>query len=191
MTQTGPVLFTHWGLSGPAVIKLSAFGALVLHAMEYKSLVHLNFLPEKTADDVFNELIKFKEKNLRKLVITDCPFNLPKNLWRKQVEIMGIEIDKTWQSLPNKTLLSLGQLFQKTTLKIEGKTTYKEEFVTAGGVCLNEINFKNFQSKVNPSLYFAGEILDIDGVTGGFNFQNAWTSGYLAGSALANNDDPL
>jgi predicted Rossmann fold flavoprotein len=182
-TQTGPVLFTHWGLSGPAVIKLSAFGARYLHEKGYQAEVHLNFLPEATLDEVTNALISYKNKNGKKQVVTECPFSFPKSFWKKQLELAGIG-SETWQYVSNKVLIQLSQSLQKTTLKLEGKTTYKEEFVTAGGVSLNEINFKTFQSKLNPNLYCVGEVLDIDGVTGGFNFQNAWTSGFLAGNSL-------
>lgn len=172
---TGPCVITHWGFSGPALLKLSALEARALHEREYRGVLRLNWLPGVDVPGVLRAA-----KKSAKTVQGHCPFDLPKSLWRKLTE--GIE--GHFAQLKESELLLLAERLAASPFPFEGKSTNKEEFVTAGGVKLDEVNFKTMESKVCPGLYFAGEVLDIDGVTGGFNFQNAWTTGWIAGSAM-------
>lgn len=159
-TQRGPLLLTHWGFSGPAALKLSAFAARDLFARNYQMTLHINWLAAKNQEPVFDALVR-------------NTINLPVNLAHRLLPPL--------KGLPHKQLRLLAEKLYQDAYKIEGTTTNKQEFVTAGGISLKEVDFKTLQSKLCPGLYFAGEILDIDGITGGFNFQNAWTTGYLAG----------
>jgi hypothetical protein len=183
-TQTGPLLITHWGFSGPAVLKLSAFGARWLHDRGYKAEVRINWIPALSKDAVMTALKAFKQENGAQAIGTGNPFMFPKSLWRRFVELAGIDLKKRLCDVGNEALSALCGRLTADIYSIEGKTTYKEEFVTCGGVTLDEVNFKTMESRLQPGLHFAGEILDIDGITGGFNFQNAWTTGWLAGQAL-------
>ena len=161
-------MITHFGFSVPAALKLSAFAAPYLHEKKYHAKLSINWLPKYTLSEIIDALVENKKH------LPNSPFSLPKNLWKVFVD-----------SIPNhsnKALQAFAERLQGDVYQIEGKTTNKEEFVTCGGVILNEVNFKTMESKICPNLYFAGEILNIDGVTGGFNFQNAWTTGFLAGS---------
>lgn len=185
LEQTGPLLITHWGFSGPAVLKLSAWGARELHAMHYKAKVRINWLPDSTADELKAQLNGMKQAHAARLVLGDSPVDLPRNLWKKLAAKAGATPELRWSMLPNKVLNSLLEVLKGDIYQIDGKSTYKEEFVTCGGVALEEINFKTMESKKCPGLHFAGEVLDIDGVTGGFNFQNAWTTSWIAGHAMA------
>ncbi len=178
-TQTGPLLITHFGFSGPAILKLSAWGARFLHDKNYRTEFTINWLPKLSQEELFRQLLHLKEQSPQKTLLALNPFYLPKNLWK---ELLGI--DKTLANLSKKQLQELTQKLHADKYQMEGKTTHKEEFVTCGGVNLKEVDFKTMQSKICPGVYFAGEILDIDGVTGGFNFQNAWTTGYIAGSSI-------
>jgi predicted Rossmann fold flavoprotein len=184
LTQTGPLLITHWGLSGPAVLKLSAWGARVLHDVGYRSQLVVNWLPEITADQLRSTILAVKEQIPQKAIHSNCPVLLPQRLWVSLLHYCQIEAGSLWAGLSNKKLDRLLQELQKGTFQITGKSAFKEEFVTCGGVKLGEIDFKTMSSKVCPGLYFAGEIIDVDGVTGGFNFQNAWTTGWLAGRSI-------
>lgn len=175
LSQKGPLLITHFGLSGPAVLKLSAWGARFLHRCHYKTEVILNWLPDQTEEQLYQVLKETKEEFPQKLLSVANPFYLPKNLWKAFTE------DQKLISLPDKNLRKLAAKLHRDIYHIEGKTTHKEEFVTCGGVSLSEIDFKTMESKLSSGLFFAGEILDIDGVTGGFNFQNAWTTASLVG----------
>ena len=175
LSQRGPLLITHFGLSGPAVLKLSAWGARFLHSRHYQTEVILNWFPDQSEEQLYQVLKETKENFPQKLLSVSNPFNLPKNLWKAFTE------DQKLISLPDKNLRKLVAKLHRDIYQIEGKTTHKEEFVTCGGVSLNEINFKTMESKLSSGLFFAGEILDIDGVTGGFNFQNAWTTASIAG----------
>lgn len=182
--QTGPLLLTHWGISGPAVLKLSAWAARELHAVDYRTSVIINWLPEIKEDDLRNCLSVCKSSQPARQLSTEPPVPLPKQLWKRLVQQAGIAEELRWAALSNKQLQSLIQQLRTTTLEIEGKTTYKQEFVTCGGIALGEVNFKTMESRICPGLFFAGEILNIDGVTGGFNFQNAWTTGWIAGHSM-------
>ncbi len=175
--QKGPLLITHFGFSGPAILKLSAFEARLLHDKNYKATVSINWLPNSTSEKSFLTLQKTKAENPAKLPNL---FGLPKNLWKALLEEISEQKPNT---IPDKRLRALSQKLHADLYQIDGKTTNKEEFVTCGGITLNEIDFKTMQSKKCPGLYFAGEILDIDGITGGFNFQNAWTTAFIAGKS--------
>jgi len=181
----GPVLVTHWGLSGPAILKLSAFGALFLAEKNYQYQVKINWL-SKPIESVLNKLKILKKENSKKqIAIKSAFYELPKRLWEKLVLASNIQTNQRWGDISNKQLDNLANQLTNAIFNAYGKTTFKEEFVTAGGVDLKEINFKKFESKIHKNLYFAGEILNIDAVTGGFNFQNAWTGGFIAGKAMA------
>jgi len=184
LSQKGAILITHWGLSGPAVIKLSAWAAEDLFKQNYTftALVNWTGLPET---EVRESLMKLKETNSKKQVISSPLFSLPKRLWEHLCLKAEIEDKKIWADLPNKTINRLIELLYCCPFKIRGKTTFKEEFVTCGGVALTDIDIATMQSKKMPGLYFAGEVLNVDGETGGFNFQAAWTTSFIAANAIA------
>jgi len=183
--SSGPLLITHWGISGPAVLKLSAFGARFLAEKNYQYNVKVNWLSKKVST-VVNKLKILKKENPKKLIILKSVFkDIPKRLWENLVLVSEIKQDQRWSDLSNKQLENLSNQLTNTIFNANGKTTFKEEFVTAGGIELKEINFKRFESKIHKNLFFAGEVLNIDAVTGGFNFQNAWTGGYIAGKAMS------
>ncbi|MEX1269067.1 MAG: NAD(P)/FAD-dependent oxidoreductase [Balneolaceae bacterium] len=181
--EVGPVLFTHWGLSGPAVLKLSAWAARELHQKEYRYDVEVNWLHPMNQEEVRNELVKLRDHQPKKKITNQETFPFPARLWEKFVELASINPEKRWADLSNKELHDLTLQLVRGTYNIQGKTTYKEEFVTCGGIPLKEINPNTMESKKQLGLYFAGEVLDIDGVTGGFNFQASWTTGWLAAQA--------
>ncbi|GAB2634840.1 NAD(P)/FAD-dependent oxidoreductase [Belliella aquatica] len=181
LAYQGPLLITHWGLSGPAVLKLSAFGAPWLYDQAYKANAHIRWGNEWTEQDLQTNLGKFKSEHPKKKIKSNPLFGLPARLWEHLVEKSEIDSDNLWHSISKKQLNRLIQNLFCYIVAIEGKTTFKEEFVTAGGVKLEEVNPETMESKLLPGLFFAGEVLDIDGITGGFNFQAAWTTGYLAG----------
>ncbi|KOP25371.1 flavoprotein [Hapalosiphon sp. MRB220] len=183
LEQTGPLLITHWGLSGPAVLKLSAWGARMLHSSNYQATLVINWLPHLKQEQVRQQLLTVKDNSPKRLIASSRDVDLPHRLWQYIVSCVGISVENRWAELSHKTLNKLVQELTQGQYSINGKGVFKEEFVTCGGVNLKEINFKTMESKLVPGLYFAGEILDIDGVTGGFNFQSAWTTAYLAGSA--------
>lgn len=185
LSQKGPLLITHWGFSGPAVLKLSAWGARFLHGKEYRTKLRVNWLPD-LSETALRELIENHRRTYAaRLVTGECPVELPKNLWKGLLEIAMIPSDLRWSTFSKQHLNHLLNVLQKGIFQIDGKSIHKEEFVTCGGVKLSEIDFKTMESRVCPGLYFAGEIIDVDGVTGGFNFQNAWTTAWLAGNAMA------
>jgi len=181
----GPLLVTHWGLSGPAILRLSAWGARVLHGMAYRFDLSVNWLGNKPASDIEEELNRLKVANARKQISTNAQFSLPTRLWERLVESSDMSSGLRWGDASKQVLARLAKELGTCTFAIQGKSTFKEEFVTAGGVSLREVHFKTFESKLFPGLYFAGEILDIDAITGGFNFQAAWTGGWIAGHAMA------
>jgi predicted Rossmann fold flavoprotein len=185
LTHSGPVLITHWGLSGPAILKLSAWAARVLHDCRYQATLHINWLPEFTAPKLRETLLAVKSQLPQKTIHNSCPVLIPQRLWASLLDHCEILVGDRWAGLSNKKLDRLLQELQRGEFAISGKGVFKEEFVTCGGVKLSEIDFKTMGSKLCPGLYFAGEIIDVDGVTGGFNFQNAWTTGWIAGQALA------
>jgi predicted Rossmann fold flavoprotein len=181
----GPVLITHWGLSGPAVLKLSSFAARYLAEKEYNFSVQLNWLNDKKDEACRNELMNVKAANPHKQVNNHFPFKLPARLLSHLFAKSGIDETSRWADVSKIDIQQLVQNLIYDTYEVKGKTTFKEEFVTCGGISLNDIEFKNMQSKRCKNLFFAGEILDIDGITGGFNFQAAWTTGFIAGNAAA------
>ena len=186
--SSGPVLITHWGLSGPAILKLSAFGALFLAEKNYQYAVKINWL-SKSKESVLTKLNILKRENPKKQITLRSVFkDIPKRLWEKLVLAAQIRPDQRWADVSNKQLNQLADQLTNSTFNAYGKTTFKDEFVTAGGVDLKEINFKRFESKIHQNLFFAGEVLNIDAVTGGFNFQNAWTGGFIVGKTIALED---
>ncbi len=185
LEQTGALLITHWGVSGPAILKLSAWGARILHDRNYNLPLQINWLPQYNRETLRQHLSKIKTEASKKKIFSYCPIDLPKRLWQNLIIFLEINPQKSWAELGKKELNQLVQELIQGRYQITGKGVFKEEFVTCGGVNLKEINFKTMESKVCPGLYFAGEILDIDGVTGGFNFQSAWTTGWIAGNALS------
>lgn len=180
----GPLLITHWGMSAPAILKLSAFGALELAKRNYKFQIEINFI-RKTFEDCLDSLKILKQELAKKTVFKLSQFDLPKRLWQQLVLASQINIETRWADMNKMQLEALVNQLTKATFYVDGKSTFKEEFVTAGGVDLKEVNFKTFQSKLFKNLYFAGEVLNIDAVTGGFNFQNAWTSGFIVAKHIS------
>ena len=183
LEQTGPLLITHWGLSGPAVLKLSAWGARVLHDCHYQATLLINWLPEINPEELRIKMLSVKSEWSRRAIASN-PLDLPRRLWQYLTARVGIGAEDRWAELSNKTLNQLVQEVTQGCYVIKGKGAFKEEFVTCGGVSLKEVNFKTMESRCCPGVFFAGEILDIDGVTGGFNFQSAWTTAWLAGQAM-------
>ena len=184
--REGPLLITHRGLSGPAILKLSAWEARMLHEKGHRFSVEVNWLGYENRDELKNLIHNLREKHATSKIVNHSFEELPKRLWLRILEMGGISRDRTWAHLSKKEEENLiGNLFA-CELKVDGKTTNKEEFVTCGGVSLKEIDFRTMESKLHPGLHFAGECLDLDGVTGGFNFQAAWTTGRIAGCSMAN-----
>ena len=185
LRERGPILVTHDGLSGPGILKLSAWGARELAARGYRFTLRLSLVPTADAASVGATLADLRTREPRKQVTTWNPFGLPARLWERLVEVAGIPPGTTWANLGAAHARSLAGWLTAAELPVAGKSAHKEEFVTCGGVRLREVDFKGMASKVAPGLHLAGEVLDIDGVTGGFNFQAAWTTGWLAGNAAA------
>ncbi len=184
LAQTGPLLITHWGLSGPAVLKLSAWGARLLHESRYQATLLVNWLPNLQQEQVRQKILAVKTEWAKKAIALHRGVDLPHRLWQYIIARADITTEDRWAEISNKTLNQLVQELTQGQYLITGKGVFKEEFVTCGGVSLKEVNFKTMESKLVRGLYFAGEILDIDGITGGFNFQSAWTTAYLAGNAM-------
>ncbi len=185
LEQNGALLITHWGVSGPAILKLSAWGARSLYELKYASNLQINWLPEHNQETLKQNFLKAKETNPKKKIVNYCPVEIPKRLWQSFINYAEVKPDKVWSEISKKELNKLVTEIVQGQYKIAGKGVFKDEFVTCGGVSLKEVNFKTMESKKCPGLYFAGEVLDIDGVTGGFNFQGAWTTSWLAGNAIA------
>ncbi len=186
--QQGPLLITHWGLSGPAVLKLSAWGARWLFERGYHAGLVVNWLQPLSTEKVLDELRRCKEfpgNNRKKPGAHPLYAQIPIRLWKRLTEAAGITELQNWADVSKQSLRRLAEELTCGRFQIEGKGIFKDEFVTCGGVELDEVDFKSMQSRIVPGLFFAGEVLDIDGLTGGFNFQNAWTTGWLAGGALA------
>ena len=182
--QSGPLLITHWGFSGPAVLKLSAFAAKELSDMNYDFTISINWMAAYHENSILEKLKSFRHELASKKIINKNPFNLPQRLWEYHLKQSGIDAEKRWADLPAKQQNILAKQLCAQQFHVKGKTTFKEEFVTAGGIKLNEVNPNTMESKLVSNLFFAGEILDVDGITGGFNFQHAWTSGWIAASAI-------
>jgi predicted Rossmann fold flavoprotein len=185
LRERGALLVTHWGLSGPAILRLSAWGARALHGFNYQFPLQVNWLPHLRAEVIGAELKSRRETQPARLVVNTPVAPLPSRLWEQLVLAAGIAHDTRWATLSRSAQHQLVQQLIRTELPVTGKSLNKEEFVTCGGVRLGEVNFKTMESRICPGLHFAGELLDIDGITGGFNFQAAWTTGWLAGKAMA------
>ena len=185
LKETGPVLITHWGLSGPAILRLSAWGARELASRAYKYPLRVNWLPDQNFDGVL-ALAAAQRNSAGAKRVVNAPFAaLPARLWERLVATAGIAPLTQWAGLAKPQLHALARLLVEAEFSVTEKSLNKDEFVTCGGVRLAEVDFKTMQSRVCPGLYFAGELLDLDGITGGFNFQAAWTTGWLAGNAMA------
>jgi predicted Rossmann fold flavoprotein len=185
LRERGPVLVTHWGLSGPGILKLSAWGARSLHDCGYKFTLRVNWAPKYNTETARAALEQARVANPKKQITTWCPLGLPSRLWEKLVAAAGLAPDAIWTGIGNAALRALAAQVCEAEFAVDGKSTFKEEFVTCGGVRLTEVDFKTMESRLVPGLFFAGEFLDVDGITGGFNFQNAWTTGRLAGMAMS------
>jgi predicted Rossmann fold flavoprotein len=182
----GPLLITHWGLSGPGILKLSAWGAVELYQKGYSFEIEVNWLSTKL-ETVLNILKSIKRDQAKKQVIVRSAFSdIPKRLWEQFVLAAEISPKTHWAQLSNKDLENLTTQLAKNKFTVSGKSTFKEEFVTAGGINLKEVDFKRFESKLHKNLFFAGEVLNIDAITGGFNFQNAWTGGWIVANSVNN-----
>nr|MEE4268011.1 NAD(P)/FAD-dependent oxidoreductase [Candidatus Krumholzibacteria bacterium] len=187
LEQSGPLLITHWGVSGPAVLRLSAWGARLLAECGYHFTVLVDWCPDLTREDLAARLGDWAGDNSRKQVSSSCPVDLPRRLWTALVGQAMIPAARTWGELGHKMTNRLVEALKSSPLPVQGKSTFKEEFVTCGGVDLREVDFSTMESRCVPGLFLAGEVLDIDGITGGYNFQSCWTTGFLAGQGLAKN----
>ena len=185
LTTEGPLLLTHWGMSGPAILKLSAWGAREFAESNYNFTIEINWVPEFSQTTLSKKLNDIRIAEARKQIATFSPLPIPQRLWERLLIAAEINPTTPWAHINNQQLDKLYKQLTQAEFKVTGKSMFKEEFVTCGGVKLSEINFKTMESRKQPGLFFAGEVLDIDGVTGGFNFQNAWTTGWLAGQAVA------
>jgi predicted Rossmann fold flavoprotein len=185
LRERGALLITHQGVSGPAILRLSAWGARILHEVDYKFGLHLNWLPDFSAEEIREGLRSMRETNPNRRVSNSPIAPLPARLWEELTKAAGIASETRWTTLARANANRLGSLLAQTELEIHGKSLNKEEFVTCGGVKLDAVDFKTMESRIAPGLYFAGELLDVDGLTGGFNFQSAWTTGWIAGKAMA------
>ncbi len=184
LSSEGPLLITHWGMSGPAILKLSAWGAIELHSRQYTFEIIVNWLKDYTLQEVIEEISSFKTNIPKQLIFKKAQFEMPKRLWQNLVLAAGVNRDMRWADISKSQLHKLAEELTVASFQVQGKSTFKEEFVTAGGVDLKEVNFKTFESKKHKNLYFAGEVLNIDAITGGFNFQNAWTGAFIAAQAI-------
>jgi predicted Rossmann fold flavoprotein len=183
LTTEGPLLLTHWGMSGPAILKLSAWGAREFAEHNYNFSIEINWVPEFSQTTLSKKLNEIRIAEARKQIATFSPLPIPQRLWERLLIAAEINPTTPWAHINNQQLDKLYKQLTQAEFTVSGKSMFKDEFVTCGGVKLSEINFKTMESRKQPGLFFAGEVLDIDGVTGGFNFQNAWTTGWLAGQA--------
>jgi len=184
LEASGPLLITHWGMSGPGILRLSAWGARELAAKNYQFVLQVSWLNDMDRDECLETLKELKQEQAKKTVAKQSPFNFPNRLWQSLVAASGISAETRWADLSKNHLEALAGQLVNGEYNVNGKSTFKEEFVTAGGISLKEVNFKTMESKLQENLYFAGEILDIDAITGGFNFQNAWTGGFIAAESI-------
>jgi predicted Rossmann fold flavoprotein len=184
IVEQGPILITHWGLSGPVVLRASAWGARDLALKNYNFNVQVNWLNDVGEQDLRNMIAQLRRERGKQQVFLKNPFDLPRRLWEYILQQCGVGEELKWGDLPAAQQNKLVEKLVRDTYEIKGKTTFKEEFVTCGGISLSEIDAQTMQSKLIPGLYFAGEILDVDGITGGFNFQHAWSSGYIAAQKI-------
>ncbi|SHI48923.1 BaiN/RdsA family NAD(P)/FAD-dependent oxidoreductase [Flavobacterium terrae] len=186
LKASGPLLITHWGMSGPGILRLSAWGARELFDKNYQFTLQVNWLNDLDFETVLEDLKEIKEENAKKLVSKFCPFEFPKRLWESLLFASGINSEVKWADISKKQMTDLVNQLTNGQFQVNGKSTFKEEFVTAGGIDLKQINFKTMESKLHSNLFFAGEILNIDAITGGFNFQNAWTGGFIIAQSFSN-----
>ena len=184
LEASGPLLITHWGMSGPGILRLSAWGARELFDKQYQFIIQVNWLNEVTFEEAMDTLKELKQEHAKKAVSKKSPFEFPNRLWESLVLASDIDSERKWADLSKKELTDLANQLTNGEFQVNGKSTFKEEFVTAGGIDLKEINFKTMESKLHKNLFFAGEIVNIDAITGGFNFQNAWTSGFLVAQTI-------
>ncbi|MCM4163772.1 MULTISPECIES: NAD(P)/FAD-dependent oxidoreductase [unclassified Arenibacter] len=185
LESEGALLITHWGMSGPGILRLSAWGARILKELNYKFSIKINWLPDYHEEGLLRQLQQIKEIEGKKTILRTKAFELPKRLWGSLVKAAQISDTDKWADISKIQLQNLARQLTGSKFSVDGKSTFKEEFVTAGGVDLKEINFKTYESKILPRLYFAGEVINVDAITGGFNFQNAWTGAYIAARAIA------
>ena len=181
LSHQGPVLITHWGMSGPAVLKLSAWGARELQARGYAFNIQINWIGIANESEVLDIIEASLPENRKKKMANACPFELPKNFWLYVLKKSQVNPDMPWLELGKKSRNRLVNTLLNDIYAVKGKTTFKEEFVTCGGIKADEVDFGTMESRIVPSLFFAGEVLDVDGITGGFNFQAAWSTGFVAG----------
>jgi predicted Rossmann fold flavoprotein len=184
LEAAGPLLITHWGMSGPGILRLSAWGARELFDKHYQFILQVNWLNEVTFEEAINTLKELKQEHAKKAVSKKSPFEFPNRLWESLVLASGISTETKWADLSKQQLTNLANQLTNGEFQVNGKSTFKEEFVTAGGIDLKEINFKTMESKLHKNLFFAGEIVNVDAITGGFNFQNAWTSGFIVAQSI-------
>lgn len=184
LEASGPLLITHWGMSGPGILRLSAWGARELFDKQYQFILLVNWLNEVTFEEAMDNLKELKQLHAKKAVSKKSPFELPNRLWESLVLASNIDSEIKWAEVSKKQLIDLANQLTNGEFQVNGKSTFKEEFVTAGGIDLKEINFKTMESKLHENLFFAGEIVNIDAITGGFNFQNAWTSGFIVAQSV-------
>jgi predicted Rossmann fold flavoprotein len=185
LCESGPLLITHWGVSGPVILRLSAWGARELHAMDYHFSVSVSWVGSTLPNSVTDELVSMRTQHPRRKIAAFGLQGLPSRLWERLVSSSGTGSETLWNGLSNERIASLVEQITRSEFRVSGKSMNKEEFVTCGGVSLREVDFRTMESRLCPGLHFAGEVLDIDGITGGFNFQAAWTTGWLAGAAMA------
>jgi len=184
LEASGPLLITHWGMSGPGILRLSAWGARELADRKYQFAIEVNWLNEITLEEAEERLKELKLEHSKKAVSKKSLFEFPNRLWESLVFASEISEETNWADLTKKQLQNLALQLTKGEFQVNGKSTFKEEFVTAGGIDLKEINFKTMESKIHDNLFFAGEIINVDAITGGFNFQNAWTGGFIVAEAI-------
>jgi predicted Rossmann fold flavoprotein len=182
--QEGPCLITHWGLSGPAVLKLSAFAARELFATQYKAQLQINWEHPLKYESALQQLESMRLQYPKKKVSNENPFSCSRRFWEALLREAGLQPDQLYAETSKKQLQDIARCLTASLLTVEGKGVFKDEFVTAGGVAREEVDFRRMESKVCPGLYLSGEVLDVDGITGGFNFQNAWTGSWLAAQAI-------
>ncbi len=184
LESEGALLITHWGLSGPAILKLSAWGARYLNELKYQFKLKVNWLLDVSNEEAFEKLKELKETHSKQTLFKYAQLEVPKRLWQSLLTASEINETQKWAETTNKQLQKIANQLTQSEFQVNGKSTFKEEFVTAGGIDLKEINFKRYESKLHKNLYFAGEVLNIDAITGGFNFQNAWTGGFIVAKSI-------
>jgi predicted Rossmann fold flavoprotein len=185
LTSSGPLLITHWGMSGPCILKLSAWGARLFHELNHQFQLRVNWLPQHNIESLKSLFEELKTTHSKQVLYSNAIEELPKRFWQSLLDHVAIDQHLNWSNISKNQIQSLADELCAGEFHVNGKSTFKDEFVTAGGISLKEIDFKNFQSKFHNNLYFIGEVLDIDAVTGGFNFQAAWTSSFVCAKQLS------